>query len=88
MTTHVVHRLVGYDPLTRKMTYKEDVPDIRMSRVKAIAQVAPEDVDAVGSYRLTNEQARRIADAADLRMPSRELLFFLEPFALASAHAL
>ena len=81
MKQNIIHKLVGYHAKTGRMVYEHDVPQGVLRLVKDIANVARDDPDAIGSYRLSPRQAREIASVLNLELP-QELSFSLEPFDL------
>lgn len=81
MTEGVVHRLVGYDPVSERLAFEHDIPRDKLPLVKRIAHVDPTDAQAAGSYPLKDDEARDIAGASGFAMPPQDLQFFLEPFA-------
>ena len=82
MKEHIVHRLVGYDPVTDLIAFEHDIPQKKISFAKNIAHVGPGDPDAIASYPLSKMSARDLAGALHVDLPARDLDFFLEPFAL------
>jgi hypothetical protein len=75
------HYVTAYDSESESLlALVFDVPSVFMGRVREIAHVAPNDIDAVGSYPLSDEEAREIASL--LKRPldiNNKTVFFLEP---------
>jgi hypothetical protein len=78
MTCHIVHRLVGYDPVTDRVAYSHDIPTEKLAFAKAVAHVAPTDPDAIGCYPLSDPEARDIAGTLNIALP-QAFRYFLEP---------
>ena len=78
---NIVHRVTGYDKRTEMLSYQFDVPQERLSEVRDLARVAPDDDVALGSYPLDNSVARTIAGKLNLPMIIERCDWFLEPFA-------
>jgi hypothetical protein len=76
------HRLVGYDPRTELESFELPIPDGALRMVETFVQFDDDDPAGVGSYQLTNGQARRIADLVrnGQNWLPLELHFFLEAY--------
>jgi hypothetical protein len=83
MTRDVVHRLVGYDPITERVAFQHDIADSKLGIVKRIARVSQTDPDAVGAYPLSKAELRDLAGILGIKLPREKMDFFLEPFAVA-----
>ena len=81
MKQRIVHRLVGYDPVTDLIAFEHDIPAQNISFAKTVAHVGLGDPDAVASYPLTRMSAHDLAGILSVELPSKDLDFFLEPFA-------
>lgn len=77
----VLHKLIGYDPTTEFIAFEKDVPAHKLDMVKRVAHVASDDPEAIYSYELTDYEARDVAGIVGFGLPSKDLKFFLEPFA-------
>lgn len=75
------HYLTAYDRETDELlSFSVSVPIMYLERVKAIAQVASTDPDAIGSYALDAAQVDEIARLLDRSLPTDpRAAFFLEP---------
>jgi hypothetical protein len=75
------HYLTAYDSETDNfLAFLFSVPSAFMRRVREIAHVAPTDVDAVGSYPLSVDEAHAIAKLLDKQIEiDKKAVFFLEP---------
>ena len=87
MKTRTVHRLVGYDRFGQRIAEEFDIPVKNLGAVKKIANVAPADPDAIGSYPLNTTQAQQIAALIQEKIDTERNLFYLEPFAIKSLPA-
>ena len=76
---NVPHRLTGYDKRTELLTCAHDVPRTKEHFAREVAGVLPRDPDAVGSYPLGPEQARRIASVMGARVDIDHYDWFFEP---------
>ncbi len=81
MSAEIVHRLVGYDPLTGDVAVEHDVPLRQIDYAKAVAGVGPDDPQAALCYRLDARHARDLADAIGAHIDPDRFAFFLEGFA-------
>ena len=82
MPNKVIHRLVGYDPMTERLVWKSDIPERDLQYAKEVAGISPGDPEALGSYPLKPMVARDLGRALGLLVPPEELEFFLEPFSV------
>lgn len=80
MTGNLVHRLVGYDQRTERVSVEYEIPAERLSQVKWMAEVDPDDPDAIYSYPLDPRTARIIGRIIGQAVDAEHLDFFLEPF--------
>jgi hypothetical protein len=77
----VIHRLVGYDRRTDRMSVRYEIPSDALAKAKSIAGVALDDPGAAWSYPLSADQARAIAGLIQAPIDPDRLEFFFEPFA-------
>ena len=77
----VIHRLVGYDRRTDRITVQFDIPNELMPEVKKIAKVTADDPDAVWSYPLSKAGTGRVAALIGAKLPDDNAEFFVEAFA-------
>jgi hypothetical protein len=77
------HCVTAYDSESEELlAFVFSVPGAFMRRVREIARVAPTDLDAIGSYPLTKEEAYKIAKLLELPLEfDSKAVFFLEPIA-------
>jgi hypothetical protein len=79
------HWLVGYDRQTELEAFELPIPQGVFRDVREVVSFDADDPEAIGSYKLTDQQARQIA-----KMVRRENLlragldFFLEAYSKAS----
>ena len=75
------HYVTAYDSESEELlAFVFSVPGAFMQRVREIARVAPTDIDAIGSYPLTEEEAYKIARLLNRPLDfNSKTVFFLEP---------
>ena len=75
------HYLAAYDSETENLLeFVFSVPSALMRRVRDIAHVAPDDVEAIGSYPLSDDEAREIAKLLNKTLEfDKKAVFYLEP---------
>jgi hypothetical protein len=74
------HRLVGYDRQTELEKFEVTIPQHVFGEVSSLISLDDDDLEAVGCYELTKDQAHRIATKVHKSLPSG-LDFFLEGYA-------
>ena len=79
--SHLTHSLVGYDRLTERVAEEFDVPDAVLPRVRKLANVPDDDLDAIMCYPLDAAVAHALADILDARIDTERRDYFLEGFA-------
>lgn len=79
--TAISHRLVGYDPASKRVAAEYEIPEARLDDAKRVAGVDADDPDAVLCYKLTGTQADAIADAIGIVVDAETLNFYMEGFA-------
>jgi hypothetical protein len=81
MKTKIRHQLTGYDRKTDVLAVEYDLdPDI-FDRIRVIAEVDPQDPDAIGSYPLSASQLRAMTALLGRAFDDTRYAFFLEPVA-------
>lgn len=80
--TQVIHRLVGYDRRTDRMTDQFDIPDHLFSDAKKIAKVHADDPGASWSYPLDGVQTKQLASLIGSRVTLKHAEYFLEAFSV------
>lgn len=78
----VMHRLVGYDRRTDRMTGQFDIPDHLFPEAKKIAKVPRDDPEASWSYPLNDGRAEQLATLIGANISLQDAEFFLEAFAM------
>jgi hypothetical protein len=66
MTMDVEVSIVGYDRQTGRLAVEHPVPPAAVPAAQAIANVPATDPDLIGTYPLDAEQARQIAELANI----------------------
>jgi hypothetical protein len=81
MTMDVEVSIVGYDRQTERLAVEHPVPPAAVTAAMLIANVPPTDPDLIGAYPLTEEQARQIAEVANISIEPAQFDYFLEAHA-------
>jgi hypothetical protein len=83
MRNDLVHELIGYDPNTNRIVYREKIPG--PCAAKVISMVGPDeaDPDAIDSYIVDLHVANEIFSLAKLPIGPQNAEYFLESLALA-----
>lgn len=81
----VVHRITGYNRASDAVVEQHTIPHRLLGRAKNAAQVRQDDPDAVWSYPLNDEQARRLAHLMHIALDTEHNEYFLEAFAAAES---
>jgi hypothetical protein len=80
MNTKVVHYLVGYDQFTGRTIWQCGIQENCLAQAIQIVQ-PDDDPEAMGSYELTGEQAKRIAKLLHIELVGNiHLDFFFKSF--------
>ena len=83
----VVHRITGYDRATEALIEQHDVPARMLATAKAAAQISADDPDAIWSYQLSVDAAKRLATAMHIALDTARNDYFLESFAASESKA-
>ncbi len=78
MRDDVIYLLVGYDPDTDHIAYREAIPESARDKIVSMVDPDPDDKDAISSYQINIHMARDIMSLARLRSGEDRLEYFLE----------
>jgi hypothetical protein len=79
MTPSVVRRLIGYDPQTERVAFKEEIPEEVMLRVISLLKLEDGDPQAFLAYPIDHALAHDIMGMIDKRN-FESLDFFVQTF--------
>jgi hypothetical protein len=83
MRSDVMHELIGYDPSTNRIVYREKIPPNSMHAVLLLVGPDENDPDAIDSYAIELRVANDIIELAKLRKGPQDLEYFVESLAFA-----
>lgn len=78
---NAIHRITGYDKRSERLEIEHDIPPDRLPDMRQLANVPPEDEDAIGVYPLDADAVRKVALKLDKPLNIEAYDWFLEPFA-------
>ena len=81
MNTGIGHQLTGYDRKSELLAVEYEIDPVIFEKIKKIANVNPNDRDAIGSYPLSLPQLRAIGSLLGREFDNDSYAFFLEPVA-------
>jgi hypothetical protein len=87
MSNAIGHQLTGYERKTDVLVVERDIDPAMFERIKAIANIGPDDPDAIGSYPLSAGQIRAISALLGTEFDNDRCEFFVEPVAAPRARA-
>ena len=81
MNTRIAHQLIGSIAISRLLAVEYEIDPAIFEKIKEIANVDPNDREAIGSYPLTLSQLRAIGTLLGQEFDNNVYAFFLEPVA-------
>ncbi|WP_372425464.1 DUF7683 domain-containing protein [Salinarimonas chemoclinalis] len=87
MTQRIVHELVGYHPATDEWIWSVELLRDGLETIKRMIETDEDDPDAIGSYPVDFAIATDIAGLVGAGPLDPALVYYMEPYAEASAPA-
>jgi hypothetical protein len=85
MRNDVIYLLVGYDPDTERVSYRQEIPRVKLGSVLSLVSPDADDPDALDSYPLDYSVAKDIMGYASMPFGDKAYEYFFESRASATA---